>query len=383
MYDIVVVGGGLVGSAFALDLAKQAPHLNICVIDKAILGTISADYDSRIYAINPSNLDYLSDLGISLDYARINTIQQMLVHGDDNSAITLDAGEINQDYLAKTVEYQNLQNSLINELLTYPNVNMINALISKIDNHSTHVELLISHDNVETVIKSKLLVASDGANSFVRNYFNVPVSEIDYLQSGVIANLKTEFPHDNVANQWFLSGGDILAFLPLPNNCISIVYSTHDPKAVVELPEKELEDLLYNLSQGKLGRLSLLSKPIALPIKLKLVEKFYLQNIAFIGDAAHTIHPLAGQGVNLGFQDAKYLANLLATTKAYQYNDIGLLEKYHNHRYLSVRKMQLICHGLYRLFNADNSALVKLRNFGLKLINNTTIIKKNMIKQAI
>lgn len=377
MYDIAVVGGGLVGASFALATVKNNRNLRIVIIEqcKPDFSDNDAGYDSKIYAISPHNLSVLLDLGITPNQDRFGTINEMNIRGDVNSSIQFNRKDCNNQYLSKIIEYRNLHKSVIEELNKFPQVEFIFGKLSEIVDNT--VVTLIG-DNIN--IQARWLVAADGANSFVRKQFNFKVEQIPYYQSGVVANFKCEKPHLNTAHQWFL-GSSILAYLPLPDNYISIVWSTDNTSELLSMSELDFSARVAQASNYTLGNLELVTKPIAFPLKLNLVDRFVNNHVILIGDAAHTIHPLAGQGVNLGFGDAWALASLMSKTNANP--DLIELSRFNADRMGEVRKMQMTCHLLHRLFHNRNRVIHTIRNLGLNIFNHVEIVKKLLIKAAI
>lgn len=379
MYDVAIVGGGLVGASFALDLIQQNENLSIAFIERnePNFSENKSGFDNKIYAISQSNLEHLSKLGVNPDWSKIGTINAMNVRGNQNSAIEFDKAACKGQYLAKIVEYRNLHHAVLLKLKQYPQIRFIYTNLKDAKMYETSVELL---NDADEVIQAKWLVAADGANSFVRNKFNFAVEAIPYYQSGVVANFKCSIDHNNVAHQWFL-GDSVLAYLPLPNQHISIVWSSDNPQQLLTAAPDELCELVANAGQNTLGKLELVTKAMSFPLKLNLVDKFYQSRVILIGDAAHTIHPLAGQGVNLGFGDAWALAKLMA----FNFNNLDAVElaRYSYSRLAEVRKMQITCHLLHRLFHNRLPVINKLRNLGLNLVNRLTPLKKALINSAV
>lgn len=378
-FDIIVVGGGLVGAAFVLDLANQNPKLEIGLLEpKPVrLPDLTDKLDNRIYAISPHNLEYLAGIDGLPNEDRMGVIQKMDVSGDNNSNLLLDAKLVKQFFLAKTVESVYLQKHLYEKLQNLINVHFVYGQIEDIVVNEQHAEVKCS----DTSYAAQLIVGSDGANSVVRKYAGVETQKIDYEQGGVVANFECELPHKNIAYQWF-SRGNILAYLPLPGNKISIVWAHPDYQELVNLDDKALCDKVAAASGHKLGNLKLITRAAVFPLRLYIVKKLYAKRIALIGDAAHTIHPLAGQGVNLGFADAELLASILANVPQYQLGDESLLAKYSAKRLPIIRQMQLTCHGLHNLFNTKQLPITYLRNLGLNLVNKLSGIKKHLIYSA-
>ncbi len=378
-FDIIIVGGGLVGSAFAADVLTHSPNKRILVIEaKKPELPENPPLDSKIYAVSPKNCEQFDKIGILPDLSRIGTIEKMNIFGNANGAIDFDSGEAYDGYLARLVEYSNLQKAIVTKLEEYPNLQMCYGQIVAIDNQATQVSVTMADQNIYT---GSLLVAADGGNSFVRKTIGFNSRQIDYEQSGIVANFSCERNHEDIAYQWFL-GDSILAFLPLPDQKISIVWSISNPESLLGLSSEDFVRAVEDASQNKLGKLRLITLPQAFPLKLNLVEKCYKDRVILIGDAFHTIHPLAGQGVNLGFGDAWELSGLIARVGVERLSQADLA-RYNYDRLFEVRKMQLTCHSLQRLFNNRSLVASYLRNLGLNLVNSIKPLKKILINNAI
>lgn len=379
-FEVIIVGGGLVGCAFALDLALQNNKINIAVLElKPYLQPDLSKLDSKIYAISPENVKYLKKIGVWSDESRVGEIKSMDVKGDEKGNIYFDFKGSKHQYLAKTIEYNNLQHQLYTKLGEITNVSFIYDDIKNIEYLDLHAKLTGKNDSYT----ARLVVGADGANSFVRKSADIEMKLISYPEYGVVANFNCENPHMGIASQWFIDGGEVLAYLPLSNNRISIVWSTKKHQYLTNLPDNEFEKLVEDAGENKLGKLTLITKPVAFPLKLYLLDKVYAHKMVLIGDAAHTIHPLAGQGVNLGFSDAKLLAEILSNVQDYQIGDIAVLARFNSARLINVKKMQFTCHMLYRLFKSNSPILKHVRNTGLNLVNSLPLVKKYLIKQAI
>lgn len=413
-FDVVIVGGGLVGYTFALDLAQTKPQLTIAIIEagKPIFRAVSSlkkdfhpelisesmhsnemgasfnlhwnqsliengDLDSRIYAIAPDNIAYLRKIGVRLDQLRHGVINTMDVSGDINSNIILDKNSTQNQFLAKTIEYKVLQEELYHQIFQLDNVNLIYDSITKIEIKDDRVDI----NGRDETYSTKLIVGADGANSLVRKESALMAKLIDYNQSGVVANFSAEFPHKNVAYQWF-KDGEILAYLPLSNNNISIVWSCNNPTRLLEMNEENFATAVSVFGDYKLGKLKLLTKAVAFPLRMYLLERVYAKRVVLIGDAAHTIHPLAGQGVNLGFRDAKKLVQMLSKLDIYQLGEVAVLAKYNVERQIMVKEMQLTCHLLHRLFASNNEFIKTIRNQGLNWVNKSQFLKKFLMNLA-
>ncbi|MCE3268849.1 MAG: UbiH/UbiF family hydroxylase [Burkholderiales bacterium] len=379
-FDIVVVGGGLVGAAFVLDLALQNPKLEIGVFEKrpAQLINLSDKLDNKIYAISPHNLKYLAKIGGLPNENKMGIIQKMDIFGDGKSNLLFDAKLAKQFFLAKTVEYSYLHNYLYEKLNDLINVHFIYGQINSIE-VTSHCASLTCDNNLYT---AQLVVGSDGANSVVREYAGVDTQNIIYEQGGIVANFECEVPHKNIAYQWF-NLSNILAYLPLPGNRISIVWAHPGYQDIINLDNTNLSDKVAAAGKYKLGKLRLITPAAVFPLRLNMVKKLYAKRIVLIGDAAHTLHPLAGQGVNLGFEDANELASILAMVSNYQLGDESLLARYNAKRLPAIRQMQLTCHAFHNIFNTNGLPITYIRNMVLNLVNHFSEIKKHLIYRVI
>ncbi|MCX8515358.1 MAG: FAD-dependent oxidoreductase [Burkholderiales bacterium] len=372
--DVVIIGGGLVGATFAIDLAQKNPKLNIVIIEKKSIEANSIDAN-RVYAISPQNVNYLSELHIWPE-ALAGTINYMDVYGDGNGNIKLDAQTANTLFLAKTIAAKDLYANILAKLSQLMNVKQVYDNLSDMVFHKNNIELIGNHRYF-----CSLVVGSDGANSWVRTKADIKFESKDYHQYGVVANFTSQFKHKNTAYQWF-NQGEVLALLPLKNDQISIVYSCYNYEHILKLNATEFENLIEQKLSLKLGKLKLSSKVDAFPLKMNTANKIYANRILLLGDAAHTIHPLAGQGVNIGFSDAQHLVKVLAKCKNYQLADKAILIAYNNNRIPRIKNMQLICNSLYELFATKNQIAIAARNLGLNFVNSNKILKKIIINKT-
>lgn len=385
-YDVIVVGGGLVGMACALSLSQQG--ISVALIEskpssKVIEGQ-AAVWDSRIYAITPANVDWLTDLGAwpRVDAARVCAISKMRVFGDaEVSELQFDADDANIEQLGVIVESQQLETALL-AALNDSGVQLLTGVQPKSVTFSDH-QACIQCNNQD--ISAQLLVAADGAQSWLRSEAEIAVTLHDYQQMGVVANFETEFPHQQTAYQWFSELG-VLAWLPLPGNRISMVWSAEESFAqdLVSMDVDTLCKVVSNQGGSTLGELRLLTPARVFPLKEQTAETLVMSNIALVGDAAHTIHPLAGQGVNLGFRDVQCLAEALGHKRPQQsFGDLMLLRRYERARKTDMMAMRFVTRGLSELFSLDHPAVKKLRNWGLNFTNRQTLVRKYLTRQAI
>lgn len=373
-FDIIVLGSGIVGSSFALSLTNIDSRFNIALIDINIDFPLEKDYDSKIFTITNSNFEILKKNNISIDCNRIGTIEKMKVYANKN-VIAFDALDVKELYLAKVIENSLLINSIHKEIKS--KINFIKDTIVNIEFDVNKVILIGLNNNYIC----KLLVSSDGINSLSRKLAKIDTSTLEYNEQAIVANFECEINHNNVAYQWFSNNG-ILAFLPFVGNIVSTVLSTKNFESINAFSDNEYISLINEISNNQLGKIKIINKRKMFPLKMHLVNKFYANNIILIGDSAHSIHPLAGQGVNLGLQDAFCLSKIISKRKKYQLQDTSISIEYNALRKIQVRKMQLICHNLNRLFSIDSNIFSNIIRYGFKIVNSSNHIKSFFINQA-
>lgn len=377
-HEILIIGGGLVGAAAAVALKRQGRDVALLEIRPAEtdLGHLETGWDARIFAISPANQALLQSLDAWPSESRIQPVMTMDVRGDNGGRIEFKAADIPAPRLTAIAENRWLLAGLWQQIraLDIPVITQ-KAVELETDIQTASVRL----ENGDTV-QAKLIIGADGANSWVRTQAGIQVRENPYGHHGVVANFITEKDHHGTAFQWF-KNGEVLAYLPLPDHKISVVWSTAEPEKLTALSPEDLAAAVTAQGEGVLGKLSPLSPAFSFNLILRRPETTFAPRVLLIGDAAHTIHPLAGQGVNLGFGDVLELQKLskgVADIGAYQF-----LKRFAQNRLEPVRTMQYGCDGLFRLF-ADNTlpALPWLRNTGLDLVNAAPFVKNRLIKHA-
>ncbi len=378
IYDTLIIGGGLVGAAMAVALKQQQRRVALLEIRPPATDAerLEKGWDARIYAISPANRQFLQSLHAWPSESRIQPVARMDVRGDGGGRIEFAAADIQADRLTSIAENRWLLAALWRQIeaLEIPVFTEAAAAI-----HTDIEAATLTLANGET-LKTRLIIGADGANSWVRAQAGIAVQENAYGHHGVVANFHTEKNHHGTAYQWF-KHGEVLAYLPLPDHKISIVWSTAAPEKLTALAPDDLAAAVTAQGEGMLGRLSPLSPAFAFELILRRPATTVAQRIMLIGDAAHTIHPLAGQGVNLGFGDAIEFARLSQNAA-----DLGahqLLKRYAQNRLEPVRTMQLSCDGLFHLFGEKHlPALPWLRNNGLNWVNAAAPLKQRLIKHA-
>lgn len=375
-FDVVVVGGGLTGTALALTLART-PH-RVAVLEPQPPAPPLDAWDTRIYAFSPGNIAWLKQLGAWGPPLRAEPVRQMRIFGDAGGHLTLDALDAGLSELAQIAENGRLQYALW-QAAQAAGVTLIEGQAEAVAWGETGHRLLLADGRR---IAARLLVGADGAHSWLRRQAAIAVDEEDYDQSGVVANFECERPHRGIAFQWFRRDG-VLAWLPLPGRRISIVWSSRNAEvpARLAMPPETFARHVAEAGGHALGALRLITPPAAFPLKRRRAREWVRPGLALIGDAAHSVHPLAGQGVNLGFRDARLLAEMLASGG--NPGEPRRLQAYALRRVEDVSTMQFTTGGLKKLFNNDAAALAWLRNRGLSLTDAQGWLKQALIRHAV
>ncbi len=388
-YEAIIVGAGLVGLALAVALARAG--LRVALVDRgqiavASLSSADDDWDARVYAISPGSAGFLRTLGAwqRVPCARIAAIETMEVFGDAGGEITFSAYDIGERALAWIAENRELNAALVETMRTTPGIDCFapdapTALAWSAD----RVELRLG---TERSISGRVIVGADGVRSWVRAQAGMTTEPRSYGQTAVVANFATERPHRGRAFQWFLDTDGVLAWLPLPGNRISIVWSARDALALElqAMAQDALAQRVEAAGKGALGALTCITPPAAFPLTFLRLPKIIGARLALVGDAAHGVHPLAGQGVNLGFGDATALASVLAARTIV--GDAGsafLLERYARRRAAPVLAMQAVTDGLVRLFGTSLPLAKLARNRGMRAVNALGPLKRLLAQPAL
>jgi 2-polyprenylphenol 6-hydroxylase len=403
-FDVVIIGGGLVGASLAaalkhsglsLALVESQPALKVgnplpsklgVELTPPVLADGQApDWDSRIYAISPGSRSFLEQSGAwsLLDAGRIAAVEEMRVFGDTGAELEFSAYQMGVAELACILESRALQHALWQVLQTQENLTLLHPERCASLQFAADVATLTLEDG--GTLSAKLIVGADGRDSWVRKQAGISAVPVDYQQHGVVANFSTELPHRGIAYQWFQPDG-ILALLPLPCNRVSMVWSVSSEQSaeLLALTHEELCMKVAAAAQHMLGEMQVITPPNAFPLRMLVLPQISAPRVALIGDAAHNMHPLAGQGVNTGFRDARQLAQILAGRGAQ--NDCGdaqLLRRYERKRKEDIYTMQATTYGLKHLFNNDVPLLRAVRNFGLNATNRIIPLKKMLMQHAL
>lgn len=387
-YDITIIGNGMVGATLACAIASNISDLSIAVIDTtAPIDKPSLDsFDLRVSAITRASENIYRNIGAwgLMEDSRISPYRDMHVwDAKGNGVVHFDSADLAEKTLGHIIENRVMLYALQQRLKSFNNITVIAPTkCKKLIENEEQVVLLLDDD---MVITTSLLVGADGSRSWVRQQANLMVRGWDYDQAALVTYVKTEKPHQETAWQRFMPSGP-LAFLPLQDGYSSIVWST-SPKNAEELKnmdEAEFKKALCVASDNTLGEILSCSNRAVFPLRFFVVDNYIKSNLALVGDAAHTIHPLAGQGVNMGLADAAALAQTIvdAHQQGRAINSKSVLRRYERWRKADNLAMMVAMDGFKHLFGSELGFVRELRNTGMNLVNNMPIVKNTAIKQA-
>lgn len=383
--DIVVVGAGAVGLAAALMAAQQG--LRVAIVEAHAPVAWRADQpDLRVYALALDNQALLENLGVwpAIKARRAEPYAAMTVFDEvQGSPLRFSAGELGRSHLGHIVENNVLVETLWQALQTLKNVSMhCPDKIQAVSNQEDSVMLTLQ-SGLE--ISAGIAIGADGARSKVRDLIGIETSVHDYAQKGLVAFVKTELPHRHTAWQRFLSTGP-LAFLPFGEQVCSIVWTLPDERADALL-QAEAEAFCRALDSafaGTLGKTALVSERAAFPLKRQLAKTMMQGRTLLLGDAAHAVHPLAGQGVNLGLRDVAALQAVFIAAQARKIDPLALnaLQRWARQRFSDNAMAAYAFENINRVFSNDNFALSLLRGPLLGVGDKITPLKNAMARYA-
>ncbi|GFZ59234.1 2-octaprenyl-3-methyl-6-methoxy-1,4-benzoquinol hydroxylase [Pseudomonas amygdali pv. eriobotryae] len=389
--DVLIVGAGMVGSALAL--ALQGSGLDVLVVDGGPLSVKPFDqhsaFEPRVSALSTASQRILQRLGVweGIAARRISPYAHMQVwDGSGTGQIHFSASSVHADVLGHIVENRVVQDALLDRLHESDIGLLANARLEQM-RHSGDDWLLTLADGRQ--LRAPLVVAADGANSAVRRLTETPTREWDYLHHAIVTSVRTADSHRKTAWQRFTDDGP-LAFLPLERegeHWCSIVWSVTPAEAerLMVLEDDLFCRELEQAFEGRLGQVVSADERVCVPLRQRHAKRYVARGLALIGDAAHTIHPLAGQGVNLGFLDAAVLAQVLthAAGRGERWSDLRVLGRYERRRMPHNLALMAAMEGFERLFQANQLPLRWLRNTGLKMVNRMPEAKAMFVREAL
>ena len=385
-YDVIVAGAGMVGSCAALALAGRGMRVALIEAAPSQAAVTAADepYDLRVSAISPRSRQILQQLGVwqQLDAARICYYEQMHIwHQHGGASVSFDAVDLVRDNLGAIVENRLVQQTLhracdAETAIEWFRPDRIEALL---ENNAQGVELRLDSGRC---IDAGLLIAADGKHSPTRTLAGIEIQSGGYRQSAIVANVDTTVVHGHTAWQRFLSTGP-LAFLPLANGQSSIVWSCDDELAerLAAFDEQAFCEALGDAFEHRLGEVVRAGERRSFPLGWHSCEHWLQGRVLLMGDAAHSVHPLAGQGVNLGFSDVELCAQLIGACR-------GVIPQQPLRRYERQRKSEtwLAANSFSALkwgYGLEQGGVAQLRNLGMHLLDATPWLKRAMVGKAV
>ncbi|GAB1266852.1 2-octaprenyl-3-methyl-6-methoxy-1,4-benzoquinol hydroxylase [Aurantivibrio infirmus] len=415
-FDIVIVGAGIVGATLACALAslQNGKALSIAIVEPGKPPEHYSDisFDPRVVALTRKSQLLFNDLGVwsAIEAGRPCAYHKMHVwDGEGTAAIDFSDVAVKQDNLGHIVENSLVLNSLLEKLSSFKNVELIRGekvesiqksefeSASRTDNNqsATNKNNALKQTSLQLtgnrVLSSNLVLAADGGNSAIRKMLAMPTREWSYGQQAIVTTVRTEHSHAFTAWQRFMTTGP-LAFLPLltesgDDHHSSIVWSLTDAQlpAVMAMKDDEFAEKLGAEFEFRLGRVESVAKRYAFPLIQRHAIDYVKPGIALVGDAAHTIHPLAGQGVNLGLEDVAVLVAEIdrAISRQLPLSDFSILKRYQRERKDENLKMMAVMEGFKRLFESVNPVVSTSRNIGMTSINRIPLLKNAIVKHAL
>ncbi len=389
--DVIIVGGGMVGASLALALDRSG--MQVVLVEQQTLQarpfSMQDPWQPRVSALTEASVKLFKYLGVweGMVAQRVCPYSHMTVwDGEGTGQVEFDSKSLPQKNLGYIVENDVIRNALLQELA--------GSAVQCFDEHS-QLEYKLSGQGGEVILQSgevlhaPLLVAADGAGSRLRQLSGIPSNQKDYSHHALVTTVETEFCHHHTARQVFLDSGP-LAFLPLQGrdgrHYCSIVWSLLPAEAdrIEALSDEAFCHELQRAFESRAGQILKADKRFRFPLCQLHARQYHRQGVVLVGDAAHTIHPLAGQGVNLGFMDVAVLTEELvrAAGRGDDFWASYILDRYQRRRRGHNSSMMAAMTGFQNLFGANNINIRWMRNAGLKLTNQLPLIKDIMVEHA-
>lgn len=404
-YDAIVVGAGVIGATLALGLAQQKGW-KVALLEKSVPVGEQQQANLRATALGLPSQKLLSDLDVwqMLDNENYCAYEHMFVWDENSdSELSFSSSDYGKDALGYIVDHFALQRQLQIQLKNQQPVASkgatidcyYDAQIEEICQQDSGVQVSVKVDvsgeaseKVETdevvTLSAQWLFAADGVDSQVRTMAHISMSQHDYQQDGVVAKIRTEHAHQHTAWQRYIDDGSI-ALLPLNNGECSIVWSVTKPQAaeLLSLSDQKFVKRLESVLQSKLGTIELCSKRFSFPLRSVRAEQYLKNSVILLGDAAHGIHPMAGQGANLGFNDVAKILEEIADMPAQHSKMYRAFRRYERQQKLNNQTMDGFLTGLDSVFRTDNVLVHSLRRVGMKMINEQPLIKSMFANQVL
>lgn len=388
-FDVIIVGGGMVGSALACMLAKKT-SLSIAILEAKTQQTTwdETNYHHRVSAIALSSQRIFQSVNIweTLRDQRVSPFNRIQVwDGARQGEITFDSRDIAEPVLGYIIENNLMQSTLEARAREFENVTFISPIhLKSLIEQDDGVELLTDD---QRCLKAKLVIAADGANSWVRQQAGIALDKLDYQQHAIVATVETALPHHQTARQVFLETGP-LAFLPLREERLSsIVWSlpVEEATTAMSLDDETFQTALARAFEYRLGDVVRVEARHVFPLGRQHAKQYVKPHIALVGDAAHTMHPLAGQGVNLGLLDAASLADVIieAVKQHKEFGSLSCLRRYERWRKADNANLLMGVDQIKRLFANQQSFVQTIRSMGLNATDRCKWLKNVFTRHAV
>lgn len=382
--DVLIAGGGMVGMSLAIALARA--HVRVGLVDKQPLAThLLPEFDGRVSAIAISSKHMLSAIGVwEHMQAYAEPIKDIRVADDHSSSfVHYDHEEVGHDPFGYIVENRITRQAMQKTAATILRLTFFTP--SEITSLQRDEDSVTATLSTGEKIRAALLIAAEGKHSPLREKTGIKVIRHDYQQTAIVCTIKHSKPHHGLALERFFPSGPF-AVLPMQDNRSSLVWVERNPRAeaFLSLPEKECAEEIHARVGSYLGEIELAGPRFSYPLDYSLATRYTDTRFALAGDAAHSIHPIAGQGVNLGFRDAAVLAQLIREQKELGM-DVGsalMLSHYERWRRFDNLTMLTVTDGLARLFSNNNGPLKIARRLGLKGVSALPPLKKLFMLHA-
>ncbi len=390
--DVAVIGGGIVGAAAAL-AAGQAGLSTLWVVGRPGFVEATAERDQRVYALSPGTAAFLDALRVwtQLPPSRVAPVFDMRIFGDSagRSALHFGAYESSSERLATIVEHRELARVLETAAGYFPGIERIDGSTSGVTTGADHIDITTERG----ARSARLVIAADGARSPTREALGIATRGRPYGQQALVGNFAAARPHRGTAFQWFTDHG-VVALLPLAaaggsTNAVSLVWSAPDTTAdaLVEsgadAVAAKLSELASTHPSAAIGPFTALGPLTKIPLAMQTADRLIAPRAALVGDAAHVIHPLAGQGLNLGLGDVETLIGILKVRESFRdCGDRVLLRRYERARAEPVAAMREMTDGLSRLFDSARPGVARVRGLGLRALDRTSPLKRLLMRHA-
>ena len=395
-YDVIIVGAGMVGASMACLLSETSNVGSRAPIKIAVVEAIAAqpftndNFDPRVAAITEKSRQCLDrcDVWSSIENSRVSPYLSMNVwDAESMGRISFDCDEIRRPNLGHIVESRVIVSALLEKIAEHDHVDLI-CPAKIVDYRRNKNNIMIDLDGTRS-LSAQLLIGADGGSSKVRDHFGFKLKEWDYQQEAIVSTIRTEKSNERTAWQSFTAKGP-LAFLPLNDkdnlhHC-SLVWSQDSPTAqkLMTLDDKNFCDALTVASESCLGKILSIDRRFSFPLIQRHATEYAQSRVVLVGDAAHTIHPLAGQGVNLGFSDVEVLVDEIqrAWSRDIDIGNIAVLSRYQRRRKPENLAMMALMEGFKRLFANDRLSMRLLRSLGMSKLDDLNFLKTAIIKKA-